>query len=193
MQATTKLKALLRAYETKDVQELTDKTFMLDFLTRYPNALSRENQLGHFTASAWVVNPNQSKVLMVYHRIYAAWTWPGGHADGDSDLLETAIRETREETGLSQVRSLSPLPCSLETIAVQAHEKQGSYVPPHLHFNLTFLLEAEENQPLLAKEDENQAVAWREIPEILSDHTEPHMLTLYRKIIHRLGQFPGNQ
>ncbi len=184
------IKTTLLAYPASCPQEKADKAFMLDFLENNPNALLRENHMGHFTASAWVVNPSQNKVLMLYHRIYQAWTWPGGHADGDEDLLHTAIRETQEETGLTCVRTLSPLPLSLETLAVQAHEKRGKYISPHLHFNLSFLLEAEENWPLTPKEDENQAVAWRSIDQILADHTEPHMLVIYRKIMAKLGQLP---
>mgnify|MGYP002237558723 CR=1 FL=1 len=52
------------------------------------------------TASAWVVNKDRSKVLMIYHNIYNSWSWLGGHADGETDLLAVAIREVREEAAL---------------------------------------------------------------------------------------------
>lgn len=53
------------------------------------------------TASAWVVNKDRSKVLMIYHNIYNSWSWLGGHADGETDLLAVAIREVREEAGIA--------------------------------------------------------------------------------------------
>ena len=34
---------------------------------------------------------------MVYHNIYNSWSWLGGHADGETDLLAVALREVKEE------------------------------------------------------------------------------------------------
>ena len=59
------------------------------------------------TASAWVVNRERTKVLMVYHNIYNSWSWLGGHADGETDLLSVAVREVKEEAGISNVRPVS--------------------------------------------------------------------------------------
>ena len=50
------------------------------------------NCLAHMTASAWVVNPGRTKVLMVYHNIYKSWSWLGGHANNEQDLLQVAVR-----------------------------------------------------------------------------------------------------
>ena len=89
----------IAAFKPYNEQEEKDKVLILDFLDRNPDAFLRSNRLAHMTASAWIVNPARSKVLMVYHRLYDSWSWTGGHADGETDLLAVALREVREETG----------------------------------------------------------------------------------------------
>ncbi|MFR3922655.1 MAG: NUDIX hydrolase [Dysosmobacter welbionis] len=110
-------------------------------------ALHRDNAAGHLTASAWVVSPDRTQVLMAYHNLYDSWSWLGGHADGDRDLLAVSMREVREESGLTAVRPVSPHIYSLEILTVDGHEKRGAYVSSHLHLNVTYLLEATRRPP----------------------------------------------
>ena len=65
---------------------------------------------------------------MAYHKLYDSWAWLGGHADGDRDLLAVALREVREESGLTDVRPVSEQIYSLEILSVDGHEKWGRYV-----------------------------------------------------------------
>ena len=138
----------IRNYVPGCEQEARDQAQMLRFLCEHPDALDRTCLAGHVTASAWVVNPARTKVLMAYHRIYESWAWLGGHADGEEDLLAVALRECREETGLQKVRAVSGEIFSLEVLTVEGHEKRGEYVPSHLHLNVTYLLEADEADAL---------------------------------------------
>lgn len=69
-------------YPPSNEQEEKDKALILGWIRNNENAFSRENTVAHITASAWVVNKDRSKVLMVYHNIYNSWSWLGGHADG---------------------------------------------------------------------------------------------------------------
>ncbi len=168
-------------------QEARDKALILDYLEKNPDAFSRENRIAHMTASAWIVNPERTKVLMVYHRIYDSWSWTGGHADGEEDLLAVALRECREETGLQNVRALSNEICSLEVLTVDGHEKHGEYVSSHLHLNVTFLLEADENEPLRVCEEENSGVRWFTLDGALKASTEPWFVErIYRKLNDKL-------
>ena len=66
---------------------------------------------------------------MVYHNIYRSWSWTGGHADGEADLLQVALREAAEETGIAALQPLQKEPVSLEILTVDGHEKGGNYVP----------------------------------------------------------------
>ena len=127
-------------YAPFNEQEEKDKALILGWIRNNENAFSRENTVAHITASAWVVNKDRSKVLMVYHNIYNSWSWLGGHADGETDLLSVAIREVKEEAGISNVRPVSEEIFSLESLTVDGHVKKGNYVSSHLHLNITYLL-----------------------------------------------------
>lgn len=70
-----------------DVEEGAVRSFR-QFLSTYGDrACDRDNLVGHLSASAWIVNRERNRVLMVYHNLYDTWAWVGGHADGDKDLL----------------------------------------------------------------------------------------------------------
>ena len=148
---------------------------------------SRENPAGHLTASAWVVSPDRTQVLMAYHNLYNSWAWLGGHADGDRDLCGVALRETGEESGLMDLRLLTPEIFSLETLTVDGHIKRGSYVSSHLHLNVTYLLEADPREPLRMKPDENSGVAWFPVSQVAERVTEPWMNRwVYQKLMERV-------
>ena len=168
-------------------QEARDKAVILDFLAKNPDAFLRSDLLAHMTASAWIVNPARDKVVMVYHRLYDSWSWTGGHADGERDLLSVALREAREETGLQRVRAISPGIFSLEVLTVDGHEKRGEYVPSHLHLNVTYLLEADEDERLRPCEEENSGVRWFTLEEALKASTEPWFVErIYKKLNDKL-------
>ena len=176
----------IRNYIPGCEQEARDQQQMLRFMQENPDCLSRENLTGHFTASVWVVNPSRTKVLMAYHRIYDSWAWIGGHADGEENLQAVAMRELREETGVKHARLVSGEIFSLETLTVNGHEKRGVYVPCHLHFNVTYLAEAEESETLAVCEAENTAVRWFPVAEALAASTEPWMVQrVYAKLAQR--------
>ena len=177
----------IKAYAPCCEQEARDKAVILDFLARHDDAFLRSNRIAHMTASAWVVNAARDRVLMVYHKIYDSWSWTGGHADGDEDLLAVAIREVREETGVRSVRPVSEEIYSLEILTVDGHEKRGEYVPSHLHLNVTYLLEADEHDALRVCEAENSGVRWFTRDGALKASTEPWFVErIYRKLNEKL-------
>lgn len=182
------LRMIIDQFEPSCEQEERDQAVMIRFLDQNDDCLKRTNLTAHFTASAWIVNPARDKVLMVYHNIYGSWSWTGGHADGEPDLLSVAIKEAREETGVKALKTLRREPVSLEIITVDGHEKRGVYVPSHLHLNLTYLLEAEENQILTVKEDENSGVQWIPVRDLADYVSEPWMLDrIYSKLSDQLS------
>ena len=83
----------LQAFRPFNEQEAKDKEVLLGLLMTQPDIFLRSNQAMHMSASAWVVNPERTKVLMAYHNIYHSWSWLGGHADGQEDLLSVALKE----------------------------------------------------------------------------------------------------
>lgn len=176
----------IEKYQPFNEQEEMDKILILEWIKNNTNAFTRENTAAHITASAWVVNKDRSKVLMAYHNIYHSWSWLGGHADGETDLLAVAIREVREEAGISNVRPVSEEIFSMESLTVDGHVKKGKYVSSHLHLNITYLLEADPEEKVSVKEDENSGVAWFSPQEALEKSTEPWFVEhVYSKLVSK--------
>ena len=177
---------IVQNYKPLNQQEEHDKEQMLQFMKTNDNFLERENQIAHFTASVWTVNKARTKTLMVYHNIYDSWSWIGGHADGMEDLCAVAMKELQEETGVKEARLVSEDVFSLETLTVSGHVRKGIWVPSHLHFNLTYLAEAEESEELASQPEENSAVQWWTFEDALKVSAEPWMIqNIYRKLIAR--------
>ena len=189
-----KLLNQIAAYIPYNEQEAADRELILHWIQDHDDAFTRQNKVAHITASAWVVNRDRRKVLLVYHNIYNSWSWLGGHADGDRDLLAVSMREVREESGLTAVRPVSPHIYSLEILTVDGHEKRGAYVSSHLHLNVTYLLEADPAAPVRRKPDENSAVAWFGLEEAVAASSEPWFRErIYRKLNAKLALFSGEQ
>ncbi len=182
----------IEKYRPFNEQERRDREVILRFIDKNDDAFQRTNLTAHMTASAWVVNRARTKTLMVYHKIYDSWSWTGGHADGEKDLLAVALREVREETGVS-ARPVTRDIYSLEVLTVDGHEKRGAYVPSHLHMNVTYLLEADEREAVAVCEEENSGVRWFTLEDALAASTEPWFVErIYRKLNEKLRRLGGS-
>jgi len=184
-----KLIELVNNYLPFNEEEEKDKGLILDALKTFDNILLRENTICHITSSSWILNQNHDKVLMCYHKIYDSWSWTGGHADGDSNLLGVSIKEAKEETGVTHIKPVLTDPFSLEVLTVDGHQKNGKYVPSHLHLNITYLLEANDTDKLLIKLDENKGVSWFSLEDSLKAPTEAWMIEhIYKKLNQKLSK-----
>ncbi len=184
------LREEIEKYVPYNEQEEKDKQTILKYMDSFDNVLTRDNEFGHFTASAWVANKEKTKVLMIYHNIYKSWAWTGGHADGNPDLLATAIRELKEETGVENVKVIDNNIFSLEIVCVDGHVKKGKYVSSHVHLNATYLLEVDENEILRIKDDENSGVKWINIEDVEKVVNEKWVFeNAYKKLNKKLEQY----
>ncbi len=180
------------AYRPRSEQEETDQRIILEYIAQSPHTvLTRENEYAHLTSSGFVVNADASKVLMAHHNLYKVWAWTGGHADGDGDLLSVALREAREETGVTHIAPLGEDIASLDILPVWGHWKRGKYVAAHQHLNATYLLLADEGDPLAIREGENSQVGWLPADRLLEYTNEWQMDGVYSKLLalarERLG------
>lgn len=179
---------MLKQYIPYNEQEQADINQIIEAEEQQGEILTRNNKFGHLCGSAFVINKTHDKVLCIYHNIFDSWTFSGGHADGDDDMLYVAKKELEEETSLKNYKLLSDEPIAVDSIAITSHFKKGKFVSSHLHFNVTYLFEADENQEIKIREDENKAVKWLSFDELIEKSTEPHMIIIFKKIIERINK-----
>lgn len=181
-------KSEIQAFGAQTAQEENDQKIILGYINQFKdNILTRENEIAHITSSSMIFNHDITKVLMVHHNIYNTWAWTGGHADGDGDLLKVAIKEAKEETGLIKVKAMDNKIISIDILPVWGHVKRGKYVSSHLHLNVTYPLQASEEEDLVINEMENSGVKWIKIDEISKYSNEEYLIGVYNKIIGRVS------
>lgn len=144
----------LKKYRTPYEEEVS---FIQDFddLTEDPLAYRRERLEGHFTASAWVVNKERTHTLLTLHRKLGRWLQLGGHADGNENLLEVAMQEATEESGLQSLTLVDLAIFDLDKHIIP----ERSLAPEHFHFDVRYLFEAEINEKLHVSK-ESISLAW---------------------------------
>ena len=185
------LREQIEKYIPSCEQEVRDKEVILRCMDTFNDLLVRENELCHFTASIWAVNKDRTKILMAYHNLYDSWAWTGGHADGEENLKEVALRELQEETGVKNIKLVTEDILALDVLHVERHIKKGKFVPSHLHLNLTYLIEVDETDELRIKEDENKGVKWFPINQIFDVIKEEGMKKVYSKLIEKSKAYGG--
>lgn len=186
-----KLYKQISEYEPYDEREKIDKEIMLKFIENNEDCLTRDNKIAHFTASAWIVNKERTKILMIYHNVFNSWAWVGGHADGDDDLFHVVNKEIEEETGLISLKPLVEGIYGLNIVTVDNHIKRGIIVNSHLHFDIEYLFEADDEETIRIKEDENSGVKWIDIKEVNNYSTEEKMKPIYSRLTNKLFDLEG--
>jgi len=154
---------LLTNYRTRFMDEAGFRSRAIDFIEQHEDCFYRELWPIHVTGSTWVVNPNRDKVLLLHHKKLDQWFQPGGHADGDADILKVALKETTEETGLdaSHIRLVSEnvFDVDIHTIHANAHD------PRHEHIDVRFLVEVDDSV-VVPGNDESHDVIWVSLNQV---------------------------
>ena len=180
------LKEQIEKYVPYNEQEQMDKEQFLEFINTFDDVLTRNNIFGHFTASAFVVNKDRTKMVVVYHIINDGWIYPGGHADGIEDLLSVAVREVEEETGL-KVKVLDNNIFALNSNPVIGHVKRGKYVSAHIHFDCVYIMEADDKLPLVYRDDESKGVKWVDFKDAYDETFCEFIRPVHKKLIKKLN------
>ncbi len=178
---------LLRAHagQAAGPHEAAMTAEIIRFVEAHPDCLQRACTPGHLTGSAWVVDAPRRRVLLTHHRKLNKWLQPGGHADGDPDLLAVALREAREETGLTR---LTPAGSGVFDIDRHWIPARGD-VPGHWHLDLRFLVEADPEEELTVS-DESHDLMWVELERVAVLNPEESMLRMVRKTLAGRGDGP---
>ena len=167
----------IEKYQANSAQDTVLKDQFLQFIRANPgNCLLRSNLCGHLTASAWVIDSEtKSKTLLVNHVKLNRWLQPGGHADGDSDLMRVALKELEEETGIKAKISNQQI-FDLDVHAIPWHQQ----VPPHLHFDVRYIFLTSAHAPLIISEESRELV-WVDLTALESLSVDQSVLRLAEK------------
>jgi 8-oxo-dGTP pyrophosphatase MutT (NUDIX family) len=169
------LAQLLRSYQPPDRDRADVVERIISFVEMTPTCAERSHRAGHLTGSAWIVNPSRTRALLLHHRKLNKWMQPGGHADGELDLFEVALREAQEESGLASIH-----PVSRQVFDVDIHEiPQLKEVPPHYHYDVRFLFEADDARAPRGN-DESRQVAWINFVDMPTYTEEESVLRMMR-------------
>lgn len=168
---------LLEKHSPIDANELKMTNETIEFVKINEDCFKRELLIGHVTGSAWIVNDARTHVLMMHHRKLNQWFQPGGHCDGDSDVLNVALKEANEETGLENLKVVTG-----EIYDVDVHqipERKG--IPAHYHYDVRFLIEADMNEPLVVTEESND-LSWVSLEKIAEHNDSESIMRMARKM-----------
>jgi 8-oxo-dGTP pyrophosphatase MutT (NUDIX family) len=172
--------SLLNEYVESEPSNLPSKALLLAFAEQHENCCERTLLLGHFTGSCWLVSKDGTRVLLTHHKKLGRWLQLGGHADGDSDLANVALREALEESGLSHL-SVEAGVFDLERHAIPARGSE----PEHYHYDVRFVVRANGSEAFVVS-DESHALAWRNISELVKDsEAEESIRRMARKWMNR--------
>ena len=154
---------LLNRHDTRFLEEAGFVQRARAFVEVNTDVFDREHLPMHVTGSAWVVSQDFSQALIMHHVKQDQWFQPGGHADGDADILRVALRETAEETGIDpeHVQLLTD-----EVFDVDIHVIPGSvHGPWHEHIDIRFLVQIDNRLPVPGN-DESHEVLWVELRNV---------------------------
>jgi 8-oxo-dGTP pyrophosphatase MutT (NUDIX family) len=168
---------LLEKHSPIDENELKMRNETIEFVKTNEDCFKRELLIGHVTGSAWIVNDARTHVLMTHHRKLNRWFQPGGHCDGEPDVLKVALKEANEETGL---KNLNVVDGQVYDVDIhQIPERKG--IPAHYHYDIRFLIEGDMNEQLIITEESND-LGWVSLEKIAEHNDSESIMRMVRKI-----------
>jgi 8-oxo-dGTP pyrophosphatase MutT (NUDIX family) len=151
----TQLLALLDQYRPTGEPEIAFKQQIIQFVQDHTDCFERSLQIGHITASTWLLNYDQSKALLMHHAKLDQWFQLGGHCDGNPDVLAVAIKEAQEESGIQDIQAVSPAIFDVDIHLIPESKKE----PAHYHYDIRFLLQVTSNEEPI-QNNESKELRW---------------------------------
>lgn len=154
---------LIKKHQTSFDEEIEFQKQIIKFLEENDDFALRSNLIGQITGSAWIVNKERTKVLLIHHKKLNKWLQIGGHIeDTDQTIEETILREVKEESGLKDLKLLSSSIYDIDIHTIPPKKE----VTEHLHFDIRLIVEADENEDLTPQNDEILDIKWYNLHEV---------------------------
>jgi 8-oxo-dGTP pyrophosphatase MutT (NUDIX family) len=172
----TQLIAALQNHVPFNAHEFAMLQKTIDFVESIPACFERSHLAGHMVSGALVLNQAHTHMVLLNHVKLQRWLQPGGHADGDVNMLRVAQKEVWEETGLATTPILTTI------FDVDAHLIPArTDTPQHWHYETRFLLEAL-NDEALQGNAESQSVKWVALADVPNYTTEESVLRMVQRL-----------
>lgn len=146
---------MLHEYHPSAPEEIKAKETMLNFIKEHDDCFERSLAIGHITASAWLVNKEQTHALLMHHTKLDRWFQLGGHCDGDPDVLRVAVKEAQEESGITHIAPLSDTIFDIDIHLIPANSKEQE----HYHYDVRFLLQVTSDEKVV-QNGESKELRW---------------------------------
>lgn len=146
---------LLNNYHPLFQEEQSFKQRMLEFIRQYPDCFERSLEVGHLTASSWLLNKHHTHALLMHHTKLDKWFQLGGHCDGNSNVLDVAIKEAQEESGIMGIEPLSREIFDIDIHLIPANKKEKE----HYHYDVRFLLHVTSDEDFV-QNSESKELRW---------------------------------
>ncbi len=173
MNSRPALLELLSSYTPPSAEQREVCARMMRFVESTPDCCERSHLPGHMTGSAWIINATGDAVLLMHHKKLDRWMQPGGHADGDFDLLRVAGKEAVEESGIVDLLPVDSRVFDLDIHTIPARKE----VPEHLHYDVRFRFRAAPGAEPVANHESN-ALAWVPLGQVERFTSETSILRM---------------
>ena len=178
---THALLADLNAHVAFDAVEEKHRLDTILFVEQHANNWwQRNTRDGHATASAWVLNAGRTHALLLHHAKLNRWLQPGGHLnDTDESPAHGALREAVEESGIITLSFVKTALFDVDVHAIPARTTEHITEPKHFHYDVRFLLMANDTSVLIS--EESLGAQWMSLSEIVGSHLDESVTRLAKK------------
>ena len=166
----------LNNYQTSFDEEKATIPRFKSLLNNFPTCYQRSLVTGHITASAWIIDEFGTSALLVHHKKLNRWLQPGGHADGDENIIAVATREAKEETGLKSLKLIDESIFDIDIHLIPRHKD----IQSHYHHDIRFLFMADKTENYIVSDESNE-LAW--IPMDRMDNFTRNNISIYRMVL----------
>jgi 8-oxo-dGTP pyrophosphatase MutT (NUDIX family) len=165
--AVAKVISLLERHTPADASEAASITRCIDMCRVNPDIMNMSCEAGHLTGSALILHPPSRRILLNHHAKLRRWLQFGGHFDYETEAHRVAMREAREESGLSDLAFADPgqppAPFDIDAHVIPAHGDR----PEHWHLDLRYLLLTASPDAARAS-DESTQIRWFSFDEAMA-------------------------